>query len=126
MTVARLSRRQRAAVELVVAGRVQWGHGLPEMSRRAHANGRPHTIVGFGWLIDGIPADGHQGRSFRSLEERGLILVRHDLVPTHMVPEIAKERVSIAGTRSTVTIPAHEEPDDPGWVAPVELTAHIN
>lgn len=112
-----MSKAQALALELVRAGRVEYGARYPEMARRAAARGRSTMND---WIVDGYPCDGRQGITFTTLEVRGDIVVRRDLVPMHTVPETVKTYRSIAGGSSTQTVPAHEAPVDPGWRAPVE------
>ncbi|MEX7470521.1 hypothetical protein AB4Z39_12515 [Mycobacterium adipatum] len=113
MTLKRLSPRQREALELVHAGRVQYGHEHPNMARRGHS-----TFPVF--LVDGHAAHGQQGRTFGSLEEHGLIVIRHDLVPHGPVPAETRTSRTLSGTDRTITIPAHDAPIDKGWRANVE------
>lgn len=113
MTLKRLSPRQREALELVHAGRVQYGHEHQNMARRGNS-----TFPVF--LIDGHAAHGQQGRTFSSLEEHGHIVIRHDLVPHERVPAETKTRRTLSGTDRTITIPAHDAPIDKGWRATVE------
>ncbi|MGJ6127418.1 hypothetical protein QN239_33095 [Mycolicibacterium sp. Y3] len=115
MKTAKLSARQQEALDLVRQGRVQYGHEFPKMARRGHA-----TFPVF--LIDGYAAYNQQGRTFGSLEERGMIVVRYDLVPHHHVPETTRISRTLTG-ESTVTIPAHDAPVDAGWRTVVELAA---
>lgn len=117
--IVRLSKAQQAALQLVADGRVEYGSEFPEMSRRSARRGNPS---GHAWLIDGYGSYGQQGRSFSWLEEKGLIVVRRDLVPTHEVPERTRGYRSVAGLVRVSVIPAHDEPVDPGWRAAVELT----
>lgn len=109
-----LSPRQREAVELVKEGRVQYGHEHQNLARK----GRGTFPV---FLINGYAAYGQQGRTFASLEERGVIVIRHDLVPRHRVPEKTRTRRTLSGAERTITIPAHDAPVDPGWRTPVEM-----
>lgn len=113
MKTGKLSARQQEALDLVREGRVQYGHEYQNMARRGHA-GYPV------FLIDGHAAYSQQGRTFASLEERGLIVVRHDLIPLHHVPETIQTSHTLTGVR-TITIPAHEAPIDAGWRTTVEL-----
>lgn len=113
MTTKRLSPRQREALDLVQAGRVQYGHEHQNMARRGNS-----TFPVF--LIDGHAAYGQQGRTFASLEEHGLIVVRHDLVPHERVPAETRTRRTLSGADETVTIPAHDAPVDKGWRTTVE------
>ncbi|PJE03577.1 MAG: hypothetical protein CK429_32750 [Mycobacterium sp.] len=113
MKTAKLSARQQEAIDLVRQGRVQYGHEFPNMARRGHA-----TFPVF--LIDGHAAYNQQGRTFGSLEERGLIIVRHDLVAQHHVPETTRTSRTLTGDR-TITIPAHDAPIDAGWRTAVEI-----
>lgn len=109
----RISSTQRVALELVREGRVQYGYEYQNMARKGHG-----TFPVF--LIDGYAAYGQQGRTFAALEERGLIVIRHDLVPREHVPECTRESHTIAGSRM-ITIPAHEAPVDKGWRTAVEF-----
>lgn len=113
MRTAKLSPRQREVLDLVRDGRVQYGHEHQNMARRGHG-----TFPVF--LIDGHAAYGQQGRTFASLEEHGLISIRHDLVPHHRVPEKTRTRRTLSGADETLTIPAHDEPIDKGWRTAVE------
>lgn len=110
----KLSPQQEAALALVRAGRVQYGHEFPDMARR----GRDTFPV---FLIDGAAAYGQQSRTFASLEERGLIVVRHNLIPLRRVPERTRAYRTVAGFERTVTVPAHDAPVDPGWRTTVEV-----
>ncbi|MDM2164674.1 hypothetical protein PP352_21225 [Mycobacteroides abscessus] len=38
------------------------------------------------------------------------------------VPEQTREYTSITGSKTVKVLPAHDEPEDPGWRALVELT----
>lgn len=114
MGTAKLSARQQEALELVKEGRVQYGHEFPNMARRGHA-----TYPVF--LIDGHAAYNQQGRTFASLEERGLLVIRHDLVSREPKPATTRTSRTLTG-ESTITIPAHDAPVDPGWRTAVELT----
>lgn len=120
MSGRKLSAQQQAALDLVAAGRVQYGAEFPDRDRRAAARGRG-GLLSPEWLIDGSAAYGQAKRTFSALEERGVIIVRHDLVPQQHVPEQTKAYRDIAGHLETRTIPAHDEPADPGWRADVEL-----
>lgn len=102
MKTAKLSARQQEALELVKQGRVQYGHEFPNMARRGHA------------------AYNQQGRTFAALEERGLLVIRHDLVPHEPKPATTRTSRTLTG-ESTITIPAHDAPVDPGWRTAVEL-----
>lgn len=115
-----LSPQQRAALELVRAGRVQYGIEHPEMARRARARGRDGFDTAT-WIVDGFACDGRQNSTFQSLEERGLITVRMGLVPTVYVPGKTRVRRRMLGGEESVVVPAHRRPADPGWRAPVEL-----
>lgn len=109
----RLSPRQREALELVRAGRVQYGQQYPAMARRGR-----HTWPVF--LVDGHAAYGQQGRTFASLEEHRRIVIRHDLVPQQHVPETTRVTRTLTG-EATITIPAHDAPADPGWRTTVDV-----
>ncbi|GAT10323.1 hypothetical protein H7I77_05205 [Mycolicibacterium novocastrense] len=113
MKTAKLTVRQQEALELVEQGRVQYGHEFPNMARRGHA-----TYPVF--LIDGHAAYNQQGHTFASLEERGLLVIRHDLVPREPKPATTRTSRTLTG-ESTITIPAHDAPVDPGWRTAVEL-----
>lgn len=113
MKTTKLSARQQEALDLVRRGRVEYGHEFPAMARRGHA-----TYPVF--LVDGHAAYNQQGRTFGSLEERGLIVVRHDLVPHHRVAEATRTYRTLTGER-TVNIPEHDAPVDAGWRTVVEL-----
>ena len=115
----RLSRAQRRAVELVKAGRVEWGAEDQAMARRGHC----WVPV---WLIDGYSAYGSEHRTYQALETRGVIRVRHDLVPCHRVPEQVKTYRSLLGPEQRRTIPAHDEPVDSGWRARVEIAIDLD
>lgn len=117
MSGRKLSAQQQAALDLVAAGRVQYGAEYPARARRAAARGSFDIPA---WLIDGAAAYGQQQRTFTTLEERGVIVVRHDLVPQQRVPEQQKTSRTLTGER-TWTLPAHDAPADPGWRADVEL-----
>lgn len=109
--------RQREALALVTQGHVEYGAEHPNMARRA---ARHNGLVMRAFILDGC-RQGPGRSTWQAIEERGWITVRHDLVPTHIVPERTQTYRSLTGT-ATRTIPAHPEPIDPGWRAPVELT----
>ena len=119
VTTKKLSKAQQEALQLVREGRVEFGSEWPQRDRRQASKGRKPLVQC--WVIDGFPVYGQKYRPFQWLEEHGLIVVRHDLVPTHMVPEWTYDFVSVAGVKKVEVIPAHEEPVDPGWRAPVEV-----
>ncbi|WP_102145612.1 hypothetical protein [Mycobacterium hubeiense] len=112
--MSKLSARQREALALVGEGRVEYGAEHQNMARR----GRVTWPV---FLIDGHAAYGQQGRTFASREERGLIVVRHDLVEHKRVPAQVKTYSTISGATHTRVLPAHDAPVDPGWRARVEV-----
>lgn len=114
MTTKSLSPRQREAMMLVGEGRVQYGHEHQNMARK----GRGTWPV---FLVDSYRPHGQFERTFASLEERGLIVVRHDLVPRERVPERIRTRRTISGEERAITIPAHDAPIDKGWRTAVEL-----
>lgn len=74
------------------------------------------------WLIDGYAAYGHQIHTLRTLQDKGAIVVRHDLLLTVERPETVKTYRGVAGGMKTMTLPARQEPADPGWRANVEVT----
>lgn len=113
MATRTLSPRQHEALDLVRQGRVQYGHEHQNMARR----GRGTYPV---FLIDGHAAYGQQGRTFASLEEHGLIVIRHDLVARERVPETTRTRRTLSGADKAITIPAHDAPVDKGWRTAVE------
>jgi len=115
----RLSPHQRNALQAVADGRVEYGIEYPEMARRAAARGRRHWPA---FLVDGNEPYGAAKQTLPALEERGLIRVRHEDVPTERVPARQASRHSLTGSGEMYTIPEHDEPVDPGWRAPVELT----
>lgn len=115
------SQKQLAALAVVADGRAQYGNEFPERERRSAAQGRPSRI--YTWLVDGADIYGAERATWGSLEERGWIKVRTDLLPRKRVPEQAREYTSISGSKTVKVLPAHEEPEDPGWRAAVELTA---
>lgn len=114
MTTKSLSSRQREAMMFVGEGRVQYGHEHQNMARK----GRGTWPV---FLVDGYRPHGQFERTFASLEERGLIVIRHDLVPRDRVPERVRTRRTISGEEQAITIPAHDAPIDKGWRTAVEL-----
>lgn len=109
--------RQREALELVTQGHVEYGAEHPTMARRA---ARRNGMVMRAFIIDGR-RQGPASSTWPAIEERGWITIRHDLVPTRTTVECTRSYRSLLGT-ITRTIPAHPEPVDPGWRAPVELT----
>lgn len=115
----RLTPRQRDALRAIADGRVEYGLAHPEMARRAAARGGRHWPV---FLLDGVEPDGAAKQTLPSLEERGLIRVRHEDVPQKRVPARVARRHSLIGPGEEYTIPEHDEPADPGWRALVELT----
>jgi len=116
----RPSRAQLNALAIAAAGRAQYGSEYPAMDRRASARGRHQNLKTF--LVDGNGIYGAEHATWPTLEDRGWITVRHDLLPTVTVPAKTVERTSITGEKSTHTLPAHPEPADPGWRAAVEIT----
>jgi len=113
------TQRQREALQLVAAGKVQYGIEFPNMTRRAAARGRDAFDVPK-YLIDDLGA-GSRSASLAACEERHWITVRHDLIPTHTVPEKTVTTRTLTGTQKRV-LPEHPEPVDPGWRTTVELT----
>ena len=112
--MSKLSKTQSEALEKVREGRVQFGHVYPEMARKGRS-------VFPEWLIDGFAAYGQENRTYNSLEEKGLIRVRHDLVERQPVPASSRVSKSVAGFQVVVSTEAHEAPVDPGWRADVEV-----
>ncbi len=111
--------RQREALELVAAGRVQYGIEFPKMARRAAArDGGTFDVPKY--LIDELGA-GPRAASLSACEDRQWITVRHDLIPTHTVAEKTVTTRTLTGAKERV-LPAHAEPVDPGWRTTVELT----
>ncbi len=108
---------QREALALVAQGHVEYGAEHPNMARRA---ARRNGVV-MRAFISGGRRQGPGSSTWQAIEERGWITVRHDLIPTHTVPARTQTYRSLAGT-ATRTVPAHSEPIDPAWRAPVELT----
>lgn len=115
------SQKQLEALTIVSEGRAQYGSEFPKMARRAAARGE--QINDQTWLVDGTDIYGAEHSTWGSLEDRGWITVRHDLLPMKHVPEQTREYTSITGSKAVKVLPAHEEPEDPGWRATVELTA---
>lgn len=124
MTTATVRRRpsnaQLKALAIAAAGRAQYGSEYPARDRHAAARGRHTALKTF--LVDDHDIYGSEHATWQSLEERGWITVRHDLLPTTTVPAKTVERTSITGEKTTYTIPEHPEPTDPGWRAVVEIT----
>lgn len=116
----RPSKAQLKALAIAAAGRAQYGSEFPNTDRRAAARGRHTAIKTF--LIDGHDIYGAEHATWQALEEHGWITVRHDLLPTTTVPEKTVERTSLSGETTTMTIPAHPEPTDPGRHTAVEVT----
>ncbi|SKM83428.1 Uncharacterised protein [Mycobacteroides abscessus subsp. massiliense] len=121
MPTIKPSQKQLEALSIVSEGRAQYGSEYPERARRAAARGR--QTVDQTWLVDGADVYGAEHTTWNSLEGRGWIRVRHDLLPMKHVTEQAREYTTITGFKELKVLPAHEEPEDPGWRAAVELTA---
>lgn len=111
---------QLKALSLAAQGRVQYGSEFPRMARRADARGEPDCMRT--WLVDDATVYGNEHATWRVLEERGWIRVRHDLLPHKRVEEQVKQYTSITGSVTTRVLPARDVPEDPGWRAKVELT----
>lgn len=115
------SQKQLEALTMVSEGRAQYGSEFPKMARRAAARGE--RINDQTWLVDGADIYGAEHATWNSLEDRGWIRVRHDLLPMKHVAERTREYTTITGFKELKVLAAHEEPEDPGWRAAVELTA---
>lgn len=121
MAKVRPSAKQLKALEAVGQGRAQYGSEYPNTARRAAARGRLIDVRT--WLLDGIGVYGAEHATWGSIEERGWIKVRTDLLSMKHVPEQTREYTSLSGSKTVKVLPAHEEPSDAGWRATVELTA---
>ncbi len=121
-TTRRPSPAQLKALAIAAAGRAAYGSEFPDRDRRAAARGR-HTAMST-FLVDGHGIYGAGEHStWQTLEERGWITVRHDLLPTTRVPARTVECTSLSGEKTTTTLAAHQAPTDPGWRATIEITA---
>ena len=74
----RPSRAQLNALAIAADGRAQYGSEYPAMDRRASARGRHQNLKTF--LVDGNGIYGAEHATWPTLEDRGWITVRHDLL----------------------------------------------